>query len=48
MPDITRRIRIAKASYSGFKRELYDTKDAPITTKVRMLEAEEMEALLYG
>ena len=49
MPEITRRVRLAWACYSSrFKRELYDLEAAPFALKVRMLEAEVMETLLYG
>ena len=44
MPEITRRIRLARACYNRFKRELYDTEDAPFTLKVRMLKAEAIES----
>ena len=48
MPETTRRVRLAWACYSRFKRELYDMEAAPFTLKVRMLKAEVMETLLYG
>ena len=48
MPEVKRRIRLAWACFNRFKRELYDTEDAPFTLKVRMLKAEVMVTLLYG
>ena len=48
MPDIKRRIRLAWACYSRFKRELYDMEAAPSALKLRMLKAEVMETLLCG
>ena len=33
MPDIRRRIRLARACYNRFKREPYDTEDAPFTIR---------------
>ena len=48
MPEIKRRVRLAWAYYSRFKRELYDMDAAPFTLNVRMLKAEVMETLLYG
>ena len=46
--EIKRRIRLAWACYNRLKRELYDMEDAPFTLKMRMLQAEVMETLLYG
>ena len=43
MPEIKRRVRLAWACYSRFKRELYDMEAAPFTLKLRMLKAEVME-----
>ena len=40
--EIKRRIRLAWACYSRFKRELYDIEAAPFALKVRMLKAEVM------
>ena len=48
MPEIKRRVRLAWACYSRFKRELYDMEAAPFALKLRMLKAEVMETLLYG
>ena len=48
MPEIKRRVRLARACYSRFKRELYDTEAAPFTQKVRVLKAGVMSTLLYG
>ena len=48
MPEIKRRVRLAWACYSRFKRELYDMEAAPSALKLRMLKAEVMETLLYG
>ena len=48
MPEIKRRVRLAWACYSRSKRELYDKEAAPFVPKLRMLEAEVMETLLYG
>ena len=48
MPENKRRVRLARAWYSRFKRELYDMEAAPFTLKVRMLKAEVVETLLYG
>ena len=48
MPEIKRRVRLAWACYSRFKRELYDMEAAPFALKLRMLKAEVMENLLYG
>ena len=47
MPEIKRRVRLAWACYSRFKRELYDIEAALSTLKLRMLKAEVMETLLY-
>ena len=47
MPEIERRVRLAWACYSRFKRELYDMGAAPFALKLRMLKAEVMETLLY-
>ena len=47
MPEIKRRVRLAWACYSRFKRELYDMGAAPFALKLRMLKAEVMETLLY-
>ena len=47
-PEIKRRVRVAWACYSPFKRELYDIEAAPFALKLRMLQAEVMETLLYG
>ena len=48
MPEIKRRVRLAWACYSRFKRELYDMEAAPFALKLHMLKAEVMETLLYG
>ena len=48
MPEMKRRVRLAWACYSRFKRELYDMEAAPFALKLRMLKVEVMEALLYG
>ena len=48
MPEIKRRVRLAWACHSRFKRELYDMEAAPFALKLRMLKAEVMEVLLYG
>ena len=48
MPEIKRRVRIAWACYSRFKRELYYMEAAPFILKVRMLKAEVIETLLCG
>ena len=48
IPEIKRRVRLAWACYSRFKRELYDMEAAPFALKLRMLKAEVMETLLYG
>ena len=48
MPEIKRRVRLAWACYSRFKRELHDMEAAPFALKLRMLKAEVMETLLYG
>ena len=48
IPEIKRRIRLAWACYDRFKRELYDIEDAPFMLKVRLLQTEVMETLLYG
>ena len=48
MPDIKRRVRLAWACNSRFKRELYDMEAAPFALKFLMLKAEVMETLLYG
>ena len=48
MPEMKRRIRLAWACYSRFKRELYDMEAATFALKLRMLKAEVMETLLYG
>ena len=37
MPEIKRRVRLAWACYSRFKRELYDMEAAPFALKLRML-----------
>ena len=47
MPEMKRRVRLVWACYSRFKRELYDMQAAPCTSKVRMLNSDEMETLLY-
>ena len=47
MPEMKRRVRLAWACYSRFKRELYDMEAAPFALKVRMLKVEVMETL-YG
>ena len=43
MPEIKRRVRLAWACYSRFKRELYDMEAAPFALKLCMLKA----CLLY-
>ena len=43
MPEIKRRVRLAWACYSRFKRELYDMEAAPFALKLRMPKAEVME-----
>ena len=43
MPEIKRRVPLAWACYSRFKRELYGMEAAPFTLKLRMLKAEVME-----
>ena len=48
MPEIKRRVGIAWACYSRFKRELCDIKAAPFAQKLRILKAEVIETLLYG
>ena len=48
MPENKRRVRLARAWYSRFKRELYDMEAAPFARKLCMLKAEVMETLLYG
>ena len=49
MAETKRRVRLAWACYSRFKRELYDMEAAPFALKLRMLKAEVMETLLlYG
>ena len=48
MPEIKRRVRLAWACYSRFKRELYDMEAAPFALKLCMLKAEVMETMLYG
>ena len=48
MPEIKRRVRLAWACYSRFKRELHDLEAAPFTPKVRLLKAEVSETLLHG
>ena len=48
MPQMKRRTRLEWACYNRFKRELCDMEDAPLTLKVRMRKADEMETLLYG
>ena len=48
MPEIKRRVRLAWACCSRFKRELYNMEADPFALKLRMLEAEVMETLLYG
>ena len=48
MPEIKRRVGLAWACYSRFKRELYDMEAAPFALKLRMLKAEVMETLPYG
>lgn len=48
MPEIKRQIRLVRACYNRFKRELYDVEDAPFTLQVRMLVADMAETLLYG
>ena len=48
MTEIKRRVRLAWACYSRFKRELYDMEAAPFALELRMLKAEVMETLLYG
>ena len=48
MPEIKRRVCLARACYSQFKRELYDMEAAPFALKLHMPKAEEMETLLYG
>ena len=48
MPEIKRRVRLAWACYSRFKRELYDMDAASFALKLRKLKAEVMETLLYG
>ena len=37
LPEIKRRVQLAWACYSRFKRELYDVEAAPIAMKLRML-----------
>ena len=48
MPEIKRWVRLAWASYSLFKRELYDMEDARFALKLCMPKADVMETLLYG
>ena len=48
MPDIKRRVRLARACFDRFKRELYDTKTASFMLKVDMLRSQVVETLLYG
>ena len=47
VPEIKRRVRLAWACHSRFKRELYDVEAAPFDLKLRMPKAEVMETLLY-
>ena len=47
MPEIKRRIRLTWACYDRFKRELCDMEDTPFMLKVRLLNTEVMETLLY-
>ena len=47
VPEIKRRVRLPWAVKS-IQRELCDMEAAPFTLKVRMLNAEVMETLLYG
>ena len=48
MPEIKRRVRLAWACYSRFKRELYDMEAAPFALMLPMLMAEVMETQQYG
>ena len=48
MPEIKGRVRLARACYSRFKRDLYSIAAAPFAVNVRMLTAEVVETLLYG
>lgn len=47
-PKIKRRIRLARACYKWFKRNLHDMEAAPFTQRVRMIKDEIIETLLYG
>ena len=48
MPEIKRRVQVAWACYSRFKRELYDMEAALFALKLRMLKAEVMETCCTG
>ena len=48
IPEIKRRVRLAWACYSRFKRKLYHMEAASFALKLRMQKAEVMETLLYG
>ena len=48
MPEIKRRVQLACACYSRFKRKLYDMAAAPFALKLRILKVEVMETLRYG
>lgn len=48
MPGIKRRMRLAWASYTRFKRELYDVANTPFSLEVLMLRTVVVETLRYG
>ena len=48
MQESKRRVRLAWACYSRFKRELYHMEAAPFVLKLCLLKGEVMETLLYG
>ena len=48
MPEIKPRIRLARACYGWFNRELFDMEGAPFTLKVRNLNTGAMVILLHG
>ena len=48
MPEIKRRIQLARACYDPFRRELYDMQDALFTLQVHQVKTEVKETVLYG
>ena len=48
MPEIKRWVRLAWACYSRFEREMHDMEATPFALKLRMLNVEMMETVLYG